>query len=83
MRKVKSYCKGCFKPKKMEFRTKDSLVSSAGAHTATFINAPPRIELKQSKLAQAVKNRPVKKPNEIRSFLTHQTIQKKQTFTLH
>ena len=83
MRKTKSYCLGYFKPKKMEVRTKDSLAPSADSHTATFINAPPRNELKQNKRAQVVKNRPVKKPSEIRSFLTRQTIQKKQTFTLH
>lgn len=83
MRKTKSYCPGCFKPKKMEFRAKGSSVSSASAQTTTFTNAPTRIELERNKLAQAVKNRPVKKPNTIRSFSKLQTIQKKQTVTLH
>jgi len=67
----------------MKFRTKGSFVFDAGARTMTFINAPSRIELEQNKLARAVKNRPVKKPSGIRNFLTLQTIQKKQIFTLH
>ena len=83
MRKVKSYCKDCFTPKKMEFPQKNSFVARASDQTATFIGAPTKIELEQSKLAQAVTNRHVKKQNEIRSFLTFQTIQKKQVFTLH
>ena len=83
MRKVTSYCEGCFKPKKMEFRRKDSFVACASDQTATVIGAPTKIELEQNKLAQAVTNRPVKKQNGIRSFLTFQTIQKKQVFTLH
>ena len=83
MRKVKFYCKGCFKPKKMEFRRKDSFVARASDQTATFIGAPTKVELEQNKLAQAVTNRPVKKQTKIRSFLTLQTIQKNQIFTLH
>ena len=67
----------------MEFRRKDTFVARASDETATFIGAATKIELGQNKLAQAVKNRPVKKPSGIRSFLTLQTIQKKQTFTLH
>ena len=83
MRKVKSYCKGCFTPKKMEFRRKDSIGVRASDQPATFIGAPTKIELEQNKLAQAVTNRPFKKQNKIRSYLTFQTIQKKQVFTLH
>ena len=83
MRKVKLYCRGCFKPKKMEFRRKDYFVARANDQTATFIGAPTKIELEQNKLAQALTNRPFKKQNEIRNFLTFQTIQKKQVFTLH
>ena len=83
MRKVKSYCKGCFTPKKMEFRRKDSFVARASDQPATFIGAPTKVELEQNKPAQAVTNRPLKKQNEIRSFLTLQTIQKKQVLTLH
>ena len=67
----------------MEFRRKDSFVARASDQPATFIGAPTKIELEQNKLAQAVKNRPVKKQNEIRNFLTFQTIEKKQVFTLH
>ena len=67
----------------MEFRRKDSFVARASDQTATFIGAPTKIELEQNKLAQVVTNRPFKKQNEIRSFLTLQTIQKKQVFTLH
>ncbi len=83
MRKVKSYCRGCFTPKKMEFRRKDYFVARTSDPTATLVGAPTKIELEQNKHAQAVTNRPFKKQNEIRSFLTLQTIQKKQVFTLH
>ena len=67
----------------MEFRKKDAFISLAIAQRATLVNAPPKIKSEQNKLAQAVKNRPVERSSEIRSFLTPQTIQKKQTFTLH
>ena len=67
----------------MEFRQKDSFVVRASDRKATLINAPSKIELEQNTLAHAVTNRPVKKPSESRGFLTLQTIQKKQTFTLH
>ena len=83
MRKVKSYCRGCFTPKKMEFRRKDSFAARANDQTATVIGALTKIELEHNKLARAVTNRPVRKQNGIRSFLTFQTIQKKQVFTLH
>jgi hypothetical protein len=83
MRKVKSYCKGCFTPKKMEFRRKDSIAVRASDQPATFIGAPTKIELKQNKPAQVVTNGPVKKPSKIWSFSTLQTTQKRQAFTLH
>ena len=83
MRKVKSYCKGCFTPKKMEFRQKDAFVARASGQPATFIGAPRKIELEQHKLAQVVTNRPIKKPSKIWSFSTLQTNQKRQPFTLH
>ena len=83
MRKVKSYCKGCFKPKKMEFRKKDAFVSSPSDQRATLINALSKIKLEQNKLAQAVKKHPVKKPSETHSFSTLQITQRKQAFTLH
>ena len=67
----------------MEFRKKDAFISVAGAQRATLVNAPPKIKSEQNKLAQAVKNRPIERSSEIRSFLTPQTIQKKQVFTLH
>ena len=84
MRKVKLCCEECFKPKKMEFRRKDSFVARASDQTAISIGAPTEIELEQNKRDQAATNRPFKKQSEIRSFLTLQTIQeKKQVFTLH
>ena len=83
MRKVKSYCKGCFTTKKMEFRRIYSFVARASDQPATFIGAPTKIELEQNKLAQGVTNRPVKKPNKIWGFSTLQTTQKRQAFTLH
>ena len=83
MRKVKSYCKGCFTPKKMEFRQKDSFVARASDQPATFIGAPTKIESKQNKSAQVVTNDPVKKPSKIWSFSTLQTTQKRPEFTLH
>ena len=83
MRKVKSYCKGCFTPKKIEFRRKGSFVARASDQPATFIGAPTKIELKQNKPAQVVTNGPVKKSSKIWSFSTPQTTQKKQAFTLH
>ena len=67
----------------MEFRQKDYFVARTSDPTATLVGAPTKIELEQNKLAQAVTNRPVKKQNEIRSFLKFQKIQKKQVFTLH
>ena len=83
MRKVKLYCKGCFKPKKMEFRRKDSFAARASGQPTTFIGAPRKIESGQNKLAQVVTNRPIKKPSKIWSFSTLQTTQKRQAFTLH
>ena len=83
MRKVKSYCKDCFTPKKMEFRRKVSFVAHASDQPATFIGAPTKIETEQNKLAQVVTNRPVKKPSKIWCFSTLQTTQKRQAFTLH
>ena len=65
MRKVKSYCRGCFTPKKMEFRRKDYFVARTSDPTPTFVGAPTKIELEQNKLAQAVTNLPFKKQNEI------------------
>jgi len=67
----------------MEFRKKYSFVSSEDACTAALVNAPPKIKSEQNKLAQFVKHLPVERSGEIRNFLTHQTIQKKQTVTLH
>ena len=68
MRKIKSYCKDCFTPKKMEFRRKDSFVARASDQPATFIGAPTKIEAEQNKLAQVVTNRPVKGPSKIGAF---------------
>ena len=65
MRTVKSCCKGCFKPKKKEFRRKDYFVVRASDQTETYINVLSKIELAKNKLAQAVKSRPLKKPGEI------------------
>jgi hypothetical protein len=67
----------------MEFRRKDSFVARASSQLATFIGAPRKIELEQHKLAQVVKNRPIKKPSKIWSFSTLQTTQKRRAFTLH
>ena len=83
MRKVKSYCRGCNTPKKMEFRRKDYFVARTSDPTATLVGAPTKIEAEQNKLAQVVTNRPVKEPSKIWCFSTLQTTQKRQTFTLH
>jgi hypothetical protein len=62
---------------------KDAFVSGPSDQRATLINALSKIKLEQNKLAQAVRKRPVKRPIEVRSLSTLQTIEKKQIFTLH
>jgi len=83
MRKTKSSCQGCHKPKKMAFRQKSSALFPYRCLKETSIKTLPKIEPERNNSMRNIPNNHVANPGHAKNFEILEMYPTKQEVTLH
>ena len=83
MRKTKSYCPGCYKPKKMVSRQTNPIVGDLHHTKTTQIKTLSKMDLGKTKSLAGSIHDSVKNTGRVQKYIMLGAPRKEQEFTLH